>query len=221
MYEATLKKIREAKIIAIVRGLPVGQLEGLANAFVQGGIELIEVTFAQDKPDTWKDTVNGIKMLTEKFSTAILPGAGTVLTLEQLQMAYAAGAKYIISPNTNPDVIKATKELGLVSLPGAMTPSEINMAYEAGADMVKIFPVGQLGAAYIKAIKAPLSHIPLLAVGGVNEKNAAEYIKAGAAGLGVGGNLVNKDWIANGEFEKITSLARQLVAAVNGQGSSI
>lgn len=221
MYAATLKKIREAKIIAIVRGLPVGQLEGLANAFVQGGIELIEVTFAQDKPDTWKDTVNGIKMLTEKFSATILPGAGTVLTLEQLQMAYAAGAKYIISPNTNPDVIKATKELGLVSLPGAMTPSEINMAYEAGADMVKIFPVSQLGAAYIKAIKAPLSHIPLLAVGGVNEKNAAEYIKAGAAGLGVGGNLVNKDWIANGEFEKITSLARQLVAAVNGQGSSI
>jgi 2-dehydro-3-deoxyphosphogluconate aldolase/(4S)-4-hydroxy-2-oxoglutarate aldolase len=216
MREGTLQKIRDTRLIAIVRGLPAEQLQGLAGALFQGGIELIEVTFAQNKPETWADTAAGIRLLAEKFAGSILPGAGTVLTAEQLTMAYEAGAKYIISPSVNTDVIQATRALGLVSLPGAMTPSEITTAYEAGADMVKVFPIGQLGAAYIKAIKAPLSHIPLLAVGGVNEKNAAEFLEAGAEGLGVGGNLVNKDWIASGEYEKITAAARQYVAAVKG-----
>lgn len=153
-------------------------------------------------------------MLKEKFAGKIIPGAGTVITLEQLQMAYDAGAQYIISPNVDVEIIRRTKELGLISLPGAMTPSEIVEAYKAGADFVKVFPVGNLGPAYIKALKAPLSHIPLMAVGGVNEKNAADFLKAGASGLGVGGNLVNKEWIANGEWEKITALAAEFVKAV-------
>lgn len=216
MYAETLQKIRDKKLIAIVRGIALDQMERLANAFLEGGIELIEVTFNQAKPESWAGTADCIRMLSEQFSGRILPGAGTVMSVEQLKMARDAGAEYIISPNVNADVIKMTKAFGLVSLPGAMTPTEIAAAYEAGADMVKIFPVGQLGPAYIKAVKAPISHIPLLAVGGVNEKNAAEFLKAGAVGLGVGGNLVNKDWIANGEFDKITDAARQYVAAVSG-----
>ena len=207
-------EILSRKLIAIVRGLPSEQLEGLAQAFCAGGIGLMEITFNQQKPETWAQTAAGIRMLKEKFAGKIIPGAGTVITLEQLQMAYDAGAQYIISPNVDVEIIRRTKELGLISLPGAMTPSEIVEAYKAGADFVKVFPVGNLGPAYIKALKAPLSHIPLMAVGGVNEKNAADFLKAGASGLGVGGNLVNKEWIANGEWEKITALAAEFVKAV-------
>ena len=122
---------------------------------------------------------------------------------------------YIITPNTNCDLIRRVKEYGLLSFPGAFTPSEIVEAYEAGADAVKVFPVGNLGPSYIKAIKAPLSHIPLMAVGGVNEKNAAGFLAAGCCGIGVGGNLVNKSWIEAGEWDKITELAQAYRKAVD------
>ena len=145
----------------------------------------------------------------------MLVGAGTVLALEQLDMARDAGANYIITPNTNCDLIRRVKEYGLLSFPGAFTPSEIVEAYEAGADAVKVFPVGNLGPSYIKAIKAPLSHIPLMAVGGVNEKNAAGFLAAGCCGIGVGGNLVNKSWIEAGEWDKITELAQAYRKAVD------
>ena len=217
MYALTLQKIRDTKIIAIVRGIAVDKMERLANAFAEGGIELVEVTFDQSRSDSWTNTADCIRMLAEKFPGRIIPGAGTVMSVHQLKIARDAGAQYIISPNADLDVIKTTKAFNLVSLPGALTPTEISMAYQAGADMVKIFPVGQLGAGYIKAVKAPLKHIPLLAVGGVNEKNAAAFIKAGAEGLGVGGSLVNKDWIANGEFDKIKNAAQQYVDAVKGE----
>lgn len=207
-------EIASRKLIAIVRGLPGEQLEGLARALLAGGISLIEVTFDQAHPELWEQTAQGISMLGQKFAGQIIPGAGTVLTQQQLQMAYNAGAQYIISPNVDVDIIRRTKELGLISLPGAFSPSEIVTAHQAGADFVKVFPVGNLGAAYIKALKAPLSHIQLLAVGGVNEKNAGEFMRAGASGLGVGGNLVNKEWIKNGEWEKITALAAEYVKAV-------
>lgn len=210
------EEIASRKLIAIVRGLPEEQLEGLAKALLAGGISLIEVTFNQAKPETWSQTAAGIAMLGKNFAGKIIPGAGTVVTQEQLTIAYEAGAQYIISPNTDVDIIRRTKELGLVSLPGAFSPSEIVTAYNAGADFVKVFPVGNLGPSYIKALKAPLSHIPLMAVGGVNEKNADDFMRAGASGLGVGGNLVNKEWIANGEWDKITALAAEFVKAVQG-----
>ena len=207
-------EIARRKLIAIVRGLPGEQLEGLAKALLAGGISLIEVTFNQAKPETWVQTAEGISMLSQKFEGQIIPGAGTVIAQEQLTLAYEAGAKYIISPDVNVDIIRRTKELGLVSLPGAFTATEIVTAYNAGADFVKVFPVGNLGPAYIKALKAPLSHIPLMAVGGVNEANADDFMRAGASGLGIGGNLVNKEWIANGEWDKITALAALYVKAV-------
>jgi 2-dehydro-3-deoxyphosphogluconate aldolase/(4S)-4-hydroxy-2-oxoglutarate aldolase len=129
-------------------------------------------------------------------------------------MTKKAGAKFIITPNTNPDLIRKVKVYGLVSIPGAFTPSEIETAWEAGADMVKVFPAGNLGPSYIKAVKAPLSHIPLMAVGGVNEKNTADFIAAGCCGVGVGGNLVNKNRIENDEWDKIIALAVEFRKAV-------
>ena len=145
----------------------------------------------------------------------MLVGAGTVITLEQLKIAADAGAQYLVTPTTDVEIIRTGKKQGFGMFPGALTPTEILTAYNAGADAVKVFPVGNLGAGYIKAISAPLSHIPLMGVGGVNEKNAADFIKAGCCGVGVGGNLVNKEWIAAGEWDKITALAKEFEKAVH------
>ena len=214
MREETLKKIREKKVIAIVRGQAPEVMKELAGAMLEGGVDLIEVTFPQSNPDGWKDTAQSIRLLNSAFEGRIMAGAGTVLNEEQLHMACDAGARYIITPNTDEKLIAEIRRLGLVALPGALTPSEIVKAYNAGADAVKVFPVDSFGPAYIKAVKAPLSHIPLMAVGGVTEKNAAEYLRAGCMGIGVGGNLVNREWIANGEFEKITALAQEYMKII-------
>ena len=216
MRQTTIDLIQETKLITIVRGLEPHALRNLAQALLDGGVRMIEITFSQNEPDSWKETAEGIRQLSSFFPGKLLVGAGTVMSLEQLSMAFDAGAQYIISPNVDEEIINHTRKLSLVSLPGAMTATEIVIAYKAGADMVKVFPVGTLGPGYIKSVRGPLSNIPLLAVGGINEQNAGDYIKAGAMGVGVGGNLVNKQWIANGEFDKITTLAKLYVQAVRG-----
>lgn len=209
-----MERVISDKIIAIVRGLEGEYMLGLAGALHEGGISMIEVTFDQAHPEKWAGTCDAIRLISEKFAGRMLVGAGTVMSIEQLKLAHGAGAKYIIAPDVNAEVIRETKKLGLASFPGAMTPTECVTAYNAGADAVKVFPAGQLGPAYIKALRAPLSHIPMLAVGGVNEKNAAEFIKAGCIGLGVGGMLVNGDLARRGEFHRISELAREYVKAV-------
>ena len=209
-----LEYVKERKIVAIVRGLSPEYLIRLGHAFEEGGIGLMEVTYNQSAPETWKDTANGIEAVEKEFGDRLLVGAGTVITLEQVSMTYNAGGHYLVTPTTQPEIIRAGKALGLGLYPGAFTPSEILAAYDAGADAVKVFPASCLGPGYIKAIRAPLSHIPLMAVGGVNEKNAADFLKAGCVGLGVGGNLVNKEWIRDGEWEKITALAKEFKKAV-------
>lgn len=214
MREAVIQHILQGKIIAIVRGLDAAPLTALVEAFARGGITLTELTFDQKNPDSWAGTCESIRMLSRRFGGRVDVGAGTVLTVEQARMARDAGARYIVSPDANPDVIRFTHENGMVSLPGCMTPTEITAALAAGADFIKVFPAGVLGTGYIKAIRAPLSHARMLAVGGVNDQNARDFIRAGCVGIGVGGNLVNKDWIARGEFDRIEALARSYVSAV-------
>ncbi len=206
------QNVMEKKIIAIVRGLKREDSMKLAEALYEGGINMIEVTFDQTCQDNnYQNTVESIRAIAQEYEGRIYVGAGTVLNRSQVDLAKSAGAKYIITPSTDVDVIRYAKEQGLVAMPGAMTPSEVVTAYAAGADFVKIFPSDNLGASYIKALKAPLKHIPMLAVGGVNEKNVAEFMKAGAVGAGVGGNLVNAEWIKHGEFSKITELAKEMM----------
>lgn len=209
-----LEYVKERKIVAIVRGLKPEYIVRLGHAFEEGGIGLMEVTYNQKAPDTWKNTAAAIEAVEKEFGDRILVGAGTVITPEQVSMTYNAGGHYLVTPSTQPEIIRMGKALGLGLYPGAFSPTEILEAWNAGADAVKVFPAGSLGPGYIKAVSAPLGHIPLMAVGGVNEKNAADYMKAGCVGLGVGGNLVNKEWIENGEWDKVTALAREFMKAV-------
>lgn len=214
MRETVINEISKQKIIAIMRGLSTEEAVKTAKALYEGGITLVEVTFNQKSPETFVDTAAAIKAIKEEMGDKMLVGAGTVTSPELVKLAAEAGALYIISPDTDVEVIKTTRELGLVSLPGAYTPTEAKQAYNAGADYVKLFPCVGNAPAYVKAVCAPFNHIKFLAVGGVNADNAADFLKAGAVGVGVGGNLVNKDWIKNGEFDKITAEAKKYVANV-------
>ena len=137
------------------------------------------------------------------------------MTTDEVHMAADASAAFIISPDTNTQVIEETKKLGLVSIPGAMTPTEIVRAYDAGADFVKVFPASVLGVDYIKAVKGPLRHIPLIAVGGINKDNAAAFLSAGVAALGIGGNLVDRKALLSGDFRLLTERAQSIIKAVS------
>ena len=214
MRQSVIQQICEKKIIAIVRGADVAQAVAAAKALYEGGVSLVEVTFNQKAQETFVTTAEAIRSIREQLGDRVLVGAGTVLTVEQVTLAADAGAAYIISPNTDEAVIAKTLELGLVSLPGAYTPTEAVRAHNAGADFVKVFPCVGDAPAYVKALCAPLSHIKFLAVGGVSAENAADFMKAGAVGLGVGSSLVNKKWLDSGEFFKITEQAQRFVDAV-------
>lgn len=198
-------------IVAIIRGFEPDVCLRLAEAYFKGGINMVEVTFNQKAPQTWKDTAAAIKAIKDTFNDSVMVGAGTVLTEEQLKICEDAGGEFMVTPNMNASLIRKCVADGLMAMPGAMTPTEAVEAYNAGAKYVKIFPAGVLGPGYIKAITAPLSHIPFLAVGGISPDNIADFIKAGCAGAGVGGNLTNKEWIKAGEWDKIAAVARSLV----------
>ena len=209
-----LEYVEQRKVVAIVRGLAPEYIVRLGHAFEEGGIGLMEVTYNQKAPETWKNTAKAIEAVAKEFGDSVLVGAGTVITLEQVRMTYDAGGRYLVTPTTQPEIIQAGKALGLGLYPGAFTATEILEAYNAGADAVKVFPAGAVGPGYIKAVRAPLSHIPMMAVGGVNDKNAGDFIRAGCIGVGVGGNLVNKEWIEGGEWGRITELAKSYLKAV-------
>ncbi len=203
-----LERIYEGKIIAILRGLSLEDTLMTAEAIRDGGIRLIEIPFDQTKPlSVTTDKISGVR---EKFDDVFV-GAGTVLTVEQVRAAHEAGASYIITPTTNEDVIREAKALEMVAMPGAMTPTEIEKCYVAGADIVKIFPSDNLGVSYIKAVRGPLSYIPLAAVGGVNLDNIRDFFAAGVCCVGIGGNIVNKKMISEGNFAGIRELAEAYV----------
>ena len=218
MRDKVIQQVEESKIIAIIRGVDPEKSLKVARALYEGGIRMIEVTFDQKDEEKQQGTVESICRIAEYFQGKISVGAGTVTSVKLVEMAAAAGAKYIISPDTSEAVIRRTRELGLVSMPGALTPTEILNAHRWGADFVKLFPIGSFGTSYIKAIKAPINHIKLLAVGGVNENNITEFLEAGCCGAGIGGNLVNKKWIEAGEYEKITETAVKLTEIIREWG---
>lgn len=214
MRETVISTVEKEKVIVIVRGVSKEKLIPLAEAMYYGGIRLLEITYDATGKTSDEETAENIAMLAKAFEGRMLIGAGTVLKESQVELTAKAGGKFIISPDTNKAVIEKTRELGLVSMPGALTPTEIADAHRYGADFVKLFPISTFGTEYVKAVKAPLSHIKLLAVGGVDENNIADYAKAGACGFGIGSNIVNKKFIEEGAFDEITELARTFLAAI-------
>ena len=208
------QKIQEAKIVAIARGIPADKIVELGRALLAGGMCCVEVTFDHKSEGGVENTLKAIEALSRELGDQLAVGAGTVLTARQVADAHKAGATYIISPDANPEVIRVTKQYGMCSSPGAMTPAEVVQAYDAGADFVKLFPITSLGVSYIKALRGPLSHIPLLAVGGVNPDNLDSFLAAGACGVGVGGNLVSLKVLEEQGPEAITALARQYTDAL-------
>lgn len=201
--------IKENKMIAILRGVAVEKIGRVAKALYEGGVKCIEVTFNQSGDP--EDTVKGIEAIINLGIEDLYVGAGTVMSVEQVDLAYKAGAKYIISPNLDEDVIKHTKELGLVSMPGCLTPSEIAKAYKLGADIVKVFPAGILGAGYIKQVKAPLSNIPLAAVGGVKLDNIKEFVDAGINCFGISKYILDYDAIEKDDYVAVAAKAKSFM----------
>ena len=205
---STLEFVLQNKVITICRKVYGEDLLNLAGALLAGGVKLIEVTFDQADPDCVRKTSEAVSALNKKYGDQMMFGAGTVLTKEQVKAAKEAGGRYVISPNTDPEIIAYTKELGLVSIPGAMTPSEIIAAHNCGADIVKLFPSGYLNFSYIKDILAPISHVRLCATGGVTEENFKQYLELGFAGAGISGRLCDKKCIAAGDFAEISKRAK-------------
>ncbi len=214
MKNKVVEKILEEKIIAIVRGVDSDKLISMTEAMYDGGIRLLEITYSADGRVSNEETAENIRRLSKHFEGRMLIGAGTVLTEKQVELTAKAGGKFIISPDTCESVIRKTNELGLVSIPGALTPTEIQNAHRFGADFVKMFPITNMGLSYVKAVTAPLSHIRLLAVGGIDESNMAEYLNAGVCGFGIGANIVNKKLIDAGDFAAVTELAKKYTTRV-------
>ncbi len=206
--------LEKSGVVAIIRGVYGDKLMRCARALYDGGIRLMEITYDATGAHSDSEISGFIAALKSALPSDAHIGAGTVTDVQKAILTREAGGEFIISPDVNTDVIKQTKALGMVSMPGALTPTEIMTAHNAGADYIKVFPAGLFGAEYIKAIKAPLSNLKLLAVGNIEPESVGDYMRAGVCGIGVGSGVVNKKYIDSGEYEKLTALARDFVNAV-------
>lgn len=203
-----LDTLLQSGVIAIVRLNRAEALVQVAQAIHQGGLSAIEFTM------TTPNALETIAEATKALGQSVLIGAGTVLDAETARAAILAGATFIVSPNTSAATIEMCHRYGIVSVPGAFTPTEILAAWEMGADLVKLFPAEVGGPAYLRAVRAPLPHIPLVPTGGVGLDNAAEYVRAGAAAVAVGSSLVSQQLVQTGDMARLSSAAAALGEAV-------
>ena len=203
-----IKDIENNKIIVILRGFTKEQLINSVEAMEKSGIRLVEVTFDQTGEVSDEVTASNICALKERFEGRVRVGAGTVMTEKQVKLAYKAGAEFIISPDCCKRVIKKTRRLGMVSVPGVFTPTDAANAHRYGADFAKLFPNSEVNISYLKALAVPLSHVKFLAVGGVNAENMKEYFATGAKGIGVATAIADKKAIFGGDFEEVTRRAK-------------
>ncbi|SER90614.1 2-dehydro-3-deoxyphosphogluconate aldolase / (4S)-4-hydroxy-2-oxoglutarate aldolase [Gracilibacillus ureilyticus] len=201
-----LNEIYENGLVGIIRGVNPKDILSVANALHDGGIHTLEITV--DTPAV----LQVIEQLRNELPEEVIVGAGTVLDAETARAAIMAGSQFIFSPVVNTETIRITKRYGIVSIPGAMTPTEILTAYEAGGDVIKVFPARAAGPDYIKDIKGPLPHIPLMPTGGVGLDNLTEYFEAGAVAAGLGGSLVQmKDKYSKSDLAELTKRAKAYV----------
>jgi 2-dehydro-3-deoxyphosphogluconate aldolase / (4S)-4-hydroxy-2-oxoglutarate aldolase len=206
---AVLKRIRDTGLIPVVRAESFDQAMRAVAALKAGGLDVLEVTM------TVPGAIELIQALAGEYGAETLIGAGTVLDSATAQTCVQAGAQFIVSPTLNKETIRFCREQNVAVFPGALTPTEVVRAWQAGADAVKVFPAGAVGGAnYLKALKAPLPQIELIPTGGVSLKTAADFIKAGAMALGVGTDLVDPQALREGNSALITERARQFLAIV-------
>ncbi len=206
--EQNLQRVIECGLVAVVRFADPGPLVNVLKAIADGGITVAEVTF------TVPDALSVIREAKRQLGDRVLLGAGTVLDAETARAAILAGAEFLVSPAVNVDVIRMARRYDKLVMPGAFTPTEILTAWEAGADIVKVFPADILGPAFFRAMRGPLPQVKLMPTGGVDLTTAGEYLKAGAVCLGVGGQLVDAKLVTTGNFDAIRDLAKQYVDAV-------
>jgi 2-dehydro-3-deoxyphosphogluconate aldolase/(4S)-4-hydroxy-2-oxoglutarate aldolase len=198
-----LDRVLDSCIVAVIRAESGDLLVDVAEALLAGGVDVMEVTFTVPK------AVQVLEKVTDKLGKRVLLGAGTVLDPETCRAALLAGAEFIVSPAVNVQVIEMCKRYSKPIMPGAFTPTEVVTAWQAGADIVKIFPSEITGPKYLKALHGPLPHIRLMPTGGVNLETATDFLKAGACALGVGSSLVDPKVVAAGDLKKIENLAKQ------------
>ena len=203
-----LNLIRETGIVAIMRAKSSDQLIAAADAIKAGGVRVIEVTM------TTPGALSVIEAAREKYGEQVLFGAGSVLDPETARAAILAGADFIVAPTLNLDMVALCNRYSIPVMPGCYTPTEALTAWEAGADMIKLFPASFGGASLVKAILAPLPHLEIVPVGGVNLDTAADFIRKGAAALGVGSSLVNQKLLAAGDLDELTQRAKAFIAEV-------
>jgi 2-dehydro-3-deoxyphosphogluconate aldolase / (4S)-4-hydroxy-2-oxoglutarate aldolase len=207
--ERTQARLEESGILPVLRARSEREGHALVEALVAGGITVMEVTM------TVPGAIDLLSALKKEYGDRLLLGSGTVTTAEQAVATIEAGAEFVVSPSFHPDVVEVTKDLGRVSIPGALTPTEAITAWRAGADYVKIFPCSAVGgASYLKALLAPLPELRLIPTGGVTLDTAADFLRAGARALGVGTDLVNPKAIEEGHPERVTEMARKYVEIV-------
>jgi 2-dehydro-3-deoxyphosphogluconate aldolase/(4S)-4-hydroxy-2-oxoglutarate aldolase len=206
--ESQLRQVLDCGIVAVVRSHDSQQLVEVARALADGGVPVVEITM------TVPNALDVVRQVRQALGDRLLLGAGTILDAETARAALLAGAEYLVSPTLNLDVIRLCRRYDKLIMPGALTPTEILAAWEAGADIVKVFPADVVGPAFFKAIRGPLPQIRLMPTGGVDLTTAAEFLKAGACCLGVGGQLIEPKAVAQRNFDRIRDLARQYVAVV-------
>ena len=206
--EQNLRRVLDCGVVAVVRSPDSGRLVEVCRALADGGVTVVEITM------TVPDALDVVRAVRVALGDRILLGAGTILDPETARAALLAGAEYLVAPTVNLDVIRLCQRYDKLVMPGAFTPTEILAAWEAGADVVKVFPAEVLGPAFFKAVRGPLPQVRLMPTGGVDLTTATEFLKAGACCLGVGSQLVEPKAVAAGNFDRIRDLARQYVQVV-------
>jgi 2-dehydro-3-deoxyphosphogluconate aldolase/(4S)-4-hydroxy-2-oxoglutarate aldolase len=206
--ESNLRRVLDGGIVAIIRCSDGGQLVDVCRALADGGVTTIEITM------TVPDALDVIRRVRRELGDRILLGAGTVLDPTTVQAVILAGAEFVVTPVVNLDVIRLCRQNDKLVMPGAFSPTEILAAWEAGADVVKVFPADPLGPAFFRAIRGPLPQIRLMPTGGVDLSTAAEFLRAGACCLGIGSQLIEPKAVAAGDFARIRTLATKFVDIV-------
>ena len=209
------EELKKTRLMVLARGVPKDVLLKAVGAIADAGVTVFESTFDHRREDCVAENAEKIAALVAAYGERMSIGAGTVLTVEEVRAAHEAGASFIVSPDTDPDVIAETKRLGMASIPGAMTPSEIKRAYALGADIVKLFPADDLGYHYIQNLNGPLPHIPIMATGGVNPETIPEFLSRGMVAVGTGITIFRPDLVATEDYEGIKALAAAHIAAIN------